>query len=364
MAVEDSVPSSRDLYQRLGIAKTAPLDEIKRNYRKLAMKWHPDKNPDNRDKATENFRLISQAYECLSDEKKRRDYDRYGIIPGETRSVPTGDGSARAHDRVFGFDSFGPMGADPFFTFDRAQRIFESFFGTRDPFSLFDDDTFGGPVMLPSMFSAQRSLFSDFMSDDLFDDTRAGRSHGGFQSSFISSGSFGGGGESVSKQITIVNGKKTTRTEKTTIGADGVARCTVTEEVEDLSVPGSRASSERRPIGMGDRHRREENTALTQSRRRNPPELWETSVINHLPSRREQRDSTHHQPRSLQFWPPSSSNSNRSPIDRVYSQWTPTASHPSSAHPSILYRTQRHHTMSTDLGDRNHEARHIRHHRR
>eukprot|EP01055_Gregarina_sp_Pseudo9_P000432 Gregarina_sp_Pseudo_9__431@NODE_127_length_4112_cov_20_272772_g119_i0_p1_GENE_NODE_127_length_4112_cov_20_272772_g119_i0NODE_127_length_4112_cov_20_272772_g119_i0_p1_ORF_typecomplete_len560_score101_37DnaJ/PF00226_31/2_1e25_NODE_127_length_4112_cov_20_272772_g119_i02461682 len=204
------------------------------------MKWHPDKNPDDREAAAEKFRLISQAYECLSDEKKRQDYDRFGVIPGETRSVaPRSDGQPRSsYMGSRSFDPFGPMSPmDLFFSFERAQRIFESFFGTRDPFSLFDEDRFMGSQMMPSLFDTQSSLFGDFLSDDLFGE-RA-------QTSFMSSGSFGGGGESVTKHITIVNGRKKTRTEKTTVGPDGVARRTVTEEVEDLPEQ-QRPSSARR----------------------------------------------------------------------------------------------------------------------
>jgi curved DNA-binding protein CbpA len=67
-------------YTELGITKTATTDEIKQTYRKLALKWHPDKNPDNVAEATRIFQRISEAYSVLSDEKKREQYDTFGSV--------------------------------------------------------------------------------------------------------------------------------------------------------------------------------------------------------------------------------------------------------------------------------------------
>src|SRR3546814_14366802 len=69
--------AKRDYYEVLGVAKNATDDELKKAYRKLAMKHHPDRNPDNKD-AAEKFKEIKEAYEVLGDEQKRADYDRYG----------------------------------------------------------------------------------------------------------------------------------------------------------------------------------------------------------------------------------------------------------------------------------------------
>lgn len=66
-----------DYYNTLGIAKGASQDEIKKAYRKQALKYHPDKNPGDKE-AEKNFKKISEAYEILSDDQKRRMYDQYG----------------------------------------------------------------------------------------------------------------------------------------------------------------------------------------------------------------------------------------------------------------------------------------------
>ncbi|MCB0281710.1 MAG: molecular chaperone DnaJ [Calditrichae bacterium] len=69
--------AKRDYYEVLGVSKDAQADEIKKAYRKLAMKYHPDKNPGNKE-AEEKFKEIAEAYAILGDAQKREKYDRYG----------------------------------------------------------------------------------------------------------------------------------------------------------------------------------------------------------------------------------------------------------------------------------------------
>ncbi len=69
--------SKRDYYEVLGVSKGAEKDEIKKAYRKMAIKYHPDKNPDNPE-AEEKFKEAAEAYEVLSDDQKRASYDRFG----------------------------------------------------------------------------------------------------------------------------------------------------------------------------------------------------------------------------------------------------------------------------------------------
>lgn len=67
----------KDFYTTLGVARDASQDDVKKAYRKLAMKYHPDRNPDNKE-AEAKFKEINQAYEVLGDEQKRRQYDQFG----------------------------------------------------------------------------------------------------------------------------------------------------------------------------------------------------------------------------------------------------------------------------------------------
>ena len=69
--------AKRDYYEVLGVGKTASPDDIKRSYRRMAMKYHPDKNPDNKE-AEEKFKECAEAYEVLSDPEKRQRYDQFG----------------------------------------------------------------------------------------------------------------------------------------------------------------------------------------------------------------------------------------------------------------------------------------------
>jgi molecular chaperone DnaJ len=70
--------NQRDFYEVLGVTKTATVDEIKSSYRKAALKWHPDRNPENKHEAEIKFRECTEAYSVLSDQEKRQIYDTYG----------------------------------------------------------------------------------------------------------------------------------------------------------------------------------------------------------------------------------------------------------------------------------------------
>ncbi|MEA2684733.1 MAG: molecular chaperone DnaJ [Chloroflexota bacterium] len=73
--------TTRDYYAILEVSRAASGEEIKKSFRKLAMQWHPDRNPGN-DEAVARFKEISQAYEVLSDPTKRQQYDTFGAVPG------------------------------------------------------------------------------------------------------------------------------------------------------------------------------------------------------------------------------------------------------------------------------------------
>lgn len=81
----------RDYYEVLGVAKNASPEEIKKAYRKLAIKYHPDRNPDDK-AAEEKFKEAAEAYDVLSNEEKRQKYDQFGHSMGQQGFPGGGDG--------------------------------------------------------------------------------------------------------------------------------------------------------------------------------------------------------------------------------------------------------------------------------
>jgi len=109
--------TKRDYYEILGVTKTATPEEIKKAYRKVAIQFHPDKNPDNKE-AEEKFKEAAEAYEVLSDADKRAKYDRFGHSKGSS------GGYSGGHDMNMEdiFSQFGDI-------FGGGGSPFESFFG-------------------------------------------------------------------------------------------------------------------------------------------------------------------------------------------------------------------------------------------
>jgi len=103
--------SKRDYYEVLGVAKDADENTVKRAYRKLAMKYHPDRNPDD-EAAAESFREVTEAYEVLTDEGKRSRYDQYGHA-GVDEQMQDFWGRGGAQDS-HAFRDFGDMFGDVF----------------------------------------------------------------------------------------------------------------------------------------------------------------------------------------------------------------------------------------------------------
>ncbi|XP_059171662.1 dnaJ homolog subfamily B member 6-like isoform X1 [Physella acuta] len=156
-------------YEVLGIEKSATEQDIKKAYRRLALKWHPDKNPENKDEAKKKFQEISEAYDILSDKKKREVYDLYGR-----------DGVLGGHhhrgDEDFNFDTSGF--GNFHFHFRSPEEIFRDFFGTDDPFaSFFGVARRNGNTFESSFpgFPQGNSFASSFFSQDPFASSGFGR---------------------------------------------------------------------------------------------------------------------------------------------------------------------------------------------
>ena len=116
--------SKRDYYEVLGVNKNATDDELKKAYRKLAKKYHPDANPDNKQEAEKKFKEVNEAYENLSDPQKRRMYDQFG------HDGPQGFGGAGGpFGGQNGYYSYTTSGFDGFSDFGDLGDIFSSFFG-------------------------------------------------------------------------------------------------------------------------------------------------------------------------------------------------------------------------------------------
>src|SRR5438309_10344914 len=96
----------QDYYEILGIKRDAKPDEIKKAYRRLARKYHPDVNPG--DKASEErFKLTTEAHDILSDPKKRKVYDRFGQYSDNLANAAAGGGAGSAYTRGTPFDFSG-----------------------------------------------------------------------------------------------------------------------------------------------------------------------------------------------------------------------------------------------------------------
>lgn len=216
-----------DYYSALELSRTATTSEVKQAYRRLALKWHPDKNLERKEEAEKKFKEINEAYEVLSDEKKRKMYDQYG-----KEGLEGGAKRMRRHYHGRGADSMFDHDFSPFFQFSfrNPDDVFREFFGTGDPFA----DFFGGnerrnqngnsgglrtrdPFQLGFGFGNFPQLFATDMTAGFPD-----------FSSFNTTVSAGGGGvRKTTTSTRFVNGKKI---ETKKVLANGVETVTVHED--------------------------------------------------------------------------------------------------------------------------------------
>lgn len=236
-----------DYYEILGITRDANQDQIKKAYRKLALKWHPDKNLDKREIAEHNFKRLAEAYEVLSDTEKRQVYDRSG-----KEGLANGAGEAPGPGAGFGFGGFPGMadlfggggGGGMFFSFRDPNEVFRDFFGGADPFGdIFNDmsqqhhqsDGYGNQQQ------QQQQQHSNMFSMDPFSMLSGLGGLGGMSMSMSSSSGSSCGPDGqvkrISTSVKVVNGK---RIETKRVVDNGVETVTVTEngQVKSKTVNG------------------------------------------------------------------------------------------------------------------------------
>jgi len=224
-----------DPYQILKVPRTATQSQIKSAYRKLALKYHPDRqsSSDEKERCTKVFSSIGNAYEILADKDRREEYDRFGTVGGGGSRASHGnmnDFNMGGFGSFSGFSGFDDMFNDPFFSGRRGRK--NTGFAFTDPFELFKEafgqnfeDGHGNNHMDP-----MGSIMNNMMG---------GMSSSSFTSSSFSS-SGGGTRESISTRTEIVNGKRRTVTERVVQKPDG----TVERHVESSDGTGMLESSE------------------------------------------------------------------------------------------------------------------------
>lgn len=252
-----------DYYKVLGITKSATDDDIRKAYRKLAIRWHPDKNPENQAEATEKFKLIAEAYEVLSDVNKRYEYDhkddmdnnafaRSSSMGGSSRGQP-GSFQSRNFSDQHAFDIFNTFFADMEDMHQRMYNDHQQHFGGSSRmnnnnqhfgshfdshFGSHQNNTMGGFGRQPSfgggggLFGHHSSLIDNFFGGDPFMNSSfgtGGSGHNGFSSSSSSTMSFSsstGGSRGVGKSVSTStfidnNGRSVTKRTTTITHPDG-----------------------------------------------------------------------------------------------------------------------------------------------
>ncbi|CAD7959478.1 unnamed protein product [Amoebophrya sp. A25] len=262
---------SDDYYEVLQVQRGCSESDIKKAYRKLALKYHPDKNPDD-PAAEEAFKRVSEAYETLGNAEKRQMYDRFGKDGPRMQSsgggMPGGGQGGfhygQGHDPFGGFGGGAGPTSSPFGRAD-AFSVFRDFFGDEDPFAnffnnsgafqgfhgggagrgsqqgraFFQQQGFGGmgQQMDPfggSFFGGNDSFFGGGGGGSFSSQSFSSNGFGGgtvFSSmSSSSGGGFGGTSSSTSSSTRTVNGVTVRTTRKSIRHGDGRVEESVTEE--------------------------------------------------------------------------------------------------------------------------------------
>jgi curved DNA-binding protein CbpA len=137
----------KNYYEILELSRTATDDEIKKGYRKMALKWHPDKNPDNQKVASEKFKEIGEAYKTLSDPASRENYNRQlDNTGGQSQQTPSFSSSfASRKQRFSGQENFGSCywnAHDTYSSVGSSRSFISQFFDDHDIFGKSNENPF------------------------------------------------------------------------------------------------------------------------------------------------------------------------------------------------------------------------------
>jgi curved DNA-binding protein CbpA len=150
----------KNYYEILELNSNASEQEISKAYRRLALKWHPDKNPGNAKEAEKRFVEVAEAYEILSNKEKKKLYDDQ-LIQNSSNNYNFNDDRSNNNYRTFS-QNF----REPESTFDNQfsnpQKIFEKFFGTRNIFEIYEENEFLDPQKTQRELNPNSSLFPNF----------------------------------------------------------------------------------------------------------------------------------------------------------------------------------------------------------
>ena len=254
--------SKKDFYEILGVKKDATKDEIRKAYKKLALKWHPDKNPENKKEAEEKFKEIAEAYSVLSDPDKKKEYDNRDSIPNFENFKFTNDD----------FDPFSMF--NDFFKSDNDFANFDKFGFKHDNFDINKHHSniqkemeefhkkFADMHLRGFNRGFSSNMFSHGFDDDPFNDDffnfdnhmnmnmNRSKTNNNNNKNMNTRDSFGDDNDNFeqqnfreddeepkAKKITyMVDGKKITRTEEPYYEDDGTVKIHVREENEDGEV--------------------------------------------------------------------------------------------------------------------------------
>lgn len=313
-------PQSNNFYERLGTPQNASPEQIRKAYKKLALQWHPDKNPNRREEASTNFQKLAEAYDCLSDPVKRRHYDKYGWLRDRPDTVNySNDNGERTFYRrrnpgsglMFSFDDDSFFFRHPpfldhdfGFTFDRAQKIFESvfdrdmmaphmgIFGLVD--SMFDSEPFGRRRHREGL-GRMSSFDMDPMSNDFGLVDFSPGSH--IQSTSTHRTFTSNGQVATTKTVHCENGKRLTRVEQTVTGPDGRMHKSVTEHEDCLTQNDSLNGRSRLPLTEGRRNLRNHQQHRSEFMSGSSSDIGRNNNNNNLHPIHHHRSFHHRDPR-------------------------------------------------------------------